>query len=70
MLKYLATIQNPPSLTWLAMIEPADTAITISAICAWRVAAACDRAAAMMPAVVTMATVAEPWASRSAQLIR
>ena len=35
MLKYLATIQNPPSLTWLAMIEPADTEITISATWAW-----------------------------------
>jgi hypothetical protein len=24
MLKYIATIQQPPSLTWLAMIEPTD----------------------------------------------
>ena len=35
MLKYFATIQKPPSLTWLAMIEPAETAMTMSAIWAW-----------------------------------
>ncbi|MNJ05841.1 hypothetical protein D3C73_1674360 [compost metagenome] len=33
MLKYLEMIQNPPSFTWLAMMEPEEIATTISASC-------------------------------------
>ncbi len=61
--KYLLTIQNPPSFTCEAKIDPAEIAMMISA--RW----ACDMPwpstrGTTMPAVVTMATVAEPWATR------
>jgi hypothetical protein len=35
MLKYLATIQKPPSFTWLRMIDPAQMAAAIRARWAW-----------------------------------
>lgn len=68
MLKYLEMIQKPPSLTWLAMIEPAEIAITISASWGW-VYSPVVSTGARMPPVVTIATVAEPWAIRMPQAI-
>lgn len=35
MLKYLATIQKPPSLTWLRMMEPAQMAMAMRASSIW-----------------------------------
>ena len=67
--KYLATIQKPPSLTCEAKMEPAEIAMMTSATraCEWSPS---DSSGATMPAVVTMATVAEPWATRSTSEIR
>src|SRR4029453_15524553 len=62
MLKYLEMIQKPPSFTWLAMIEPEEIATTIRASSGWEKPEA--RLGARIPPVVTIATVAEPWAMR------
>src|SRR5690606_33677057 len=67
--QYLATIQNPPSLTCEAKMEPAEVAMMTSATTA-RACSPSASSGATMPAVVTMATVAEPWATRSTTEIR
>src|SRR6478735_12047251 len=60
-LKYSLTSQNPASFTWLRNTEPAPIASTISATC---VGDRPSASGATMPAAVTVATVAEPVATR------
>src|ERR1700761_3610347 len=55
--KYSRTIQNPASLTWQKNTEPAPIASAISELC---VADSPTTTGATIPAVVVVATVAEP----------
>ena len=60
--RYSFTSQKPPSLTWLAMSEPAPRATTSSSRF---VSGAATSSGATIAAAVVMATVAEPTAMRS-----
>ena len=62
MLKYSFTSQKPPSLTWLAMSEPAPIATTSRSLLTPGMAATIG---VMMLAAVTQATVADPTETRS-----
>ncbi|KWV80152.1 hypothetical protein PFLL34_01181 [Pseudomonas fluorescens] len=64
--KYSRTIQNPASLTWQKNTEPAPMARATNELC---VAANPAIIGARMPAVVVVATVAEPVAWRRATAI-
>src|SRR5205085_11078708 len=59
--RYSFTSQNPPSLTWEAIAEPAPMATTSSSLLTWGSAAAIG---AMILAAVTTATVTDPTARR------